>query len=173
MLGPQKGLQTSWGLYPRLPLPHSAPPSTTRLSLSQPSLHSSPAAGTSCHGDSCLGSCGMTGYAAESRMGPRGESSCGLLPLKAGGNLAPPASSSNPSKHCRPRDPNSGHLAQINSLKWGEARRAGTFTPALLRAGQNCLLITGNIFEYFSCTSHRAKCQTRVISFAPHHHPVR
>jgi hypothetical protein len=87
----------------------------------------------------CLGSCGLMGCAAESRMGPGGESSCGLLPRKLGRNLAPPPHSNKPPKCCRPGNPNSGHPIQIYHLKQGENRFARRFTPALLTAGQNCV----------------------------------
>ena len=122
---PWEGLQTSWALRPHLPTPYSALASTTCPSLPQHSLHSSPAAGTSCHGNRLFGMLWNEGPCRRVKDGTEAESSRGLLPVKAGRHLPPPPNSNTLSKHCRPRNPNSGHLAHIDNLKWGEARCTG------------------------------------------------
>ena len=120
-----EGIQISWALHPHLPTPYSALASTTCLSLSQYNLHSSPAAGTRCHGNRLFGMLWDEGPCRRVKDGTKAEGSRGLLPVKAGRHLPPPPNSNTPSKHCRPRNPTSGHLAHIDNLKWGEARCTG------------------------------------------------
>lgn len=162
---------TRWAQCLCLSTPHSALSSTTHcLSLSQPSPNSSPAAGTSFHGNGLFGQlwddrlCRSIKDGAGEHHTVVGCIQSGRRPGYAAA-FQQAALKALESSSCQSRSP-----IQASCLKPGEAKHTRNPTPSI-PCGTTELRIFRNILEQLSRDKHRVKCQMchRTESSPPPH----